>query len=259
MRIINITDITEYLYCQRKVYLKLVKGIKSPPNQRMINGMLRHKVFDIFNKNEKNLIENIKEKINEEKIRRLYEHMLVSMANEVLMLNENLARKFSINNSDFLSSIKKTFASEIELRIQSITASLNQGFLDKELWRELKPKYLTEYKILSEELGLQGRVDRVRFSDSILPVEIKTRDKIFESDKIQLAGYALLLEKEFGKSIGSGIIELLGNQQEIELTSELKAKVLEIAGKIRSMTEETAEFPSNFEKCRNCMLKENCD
>ncbi|MBU4087015.1 MAG: CRISPR-associated protein Cas4 [Nanoarchaeota archaeon] len=257
-KIINITDITGFLYCPRKIYLKLVKGIKSPPTQRMINGMLRHKVFDIFNKNESSLVSSIKSKINQEEIKKLYLNFLHDIIQEILTQNNILAGKFRINEKDFSKSILETMNPEIEMRVKSITTFLEKGFLGKELWRELIPKYLTELKLESQELGLRGRVDRVMFSDSILPYEVKTRDKIYESDKLQLAGYALLLEKEFNKQISKGIVEFLGQQQEIDLTQELKNKVLEIAETIRNLSEENASMPSNFEKCRNCELNENC-
>ena len=257
-KIVNITDITEYLYCPRKVFLKLVKGIKSPPTQRMINGMLRHKVFDLFNKNEKPLIESITEKTEEKEIRKEYDSLIEDIAKYILTQNESMAKSFKLDEKEFLKSVKDTMNPEIGLRINSIIKVLEKGLFGKELWENLSPKYQTEVKLESDELGLRGRADRVMFADAIIPFEIKTRDKVYDSDKIQLAGYALLLEKESNKEINSGIIEFLGQQQEIPLTKELKNQVLEIAEKIRNLTEENASMPSNFQKCMNCELKENC-
>jgi len=258
-QIINITDITEYLYCPRKVYLKLVKGIKYPPNERMILGMLRHKVFDVFNKNESILVSSIKTKISEQDIKKLYNELLNNIIKETILFNKNLLFKFNINESVFSKSVNETAFPEIELRIPAIIKTINSGFLGKELWRNLKPKYLTEFKIESQNLGLRGRVDRIKFEDSILPIERKTREKVFESDKIQLAGYALLLEQEFGRKVEKGIIEIMGKQEEVDLNSELKNKVLEIADKIRNLIEDNAFTPNNFSKCKNCEFAEECE
>jgi len=257
-RIINITDITEYLYCPRKVYLKLVKGLRAPPTKRMILGMLRHHVFDIFNKNESVLVSSIKQKIEEKEIKKLYEDMLSGIITETITLNKNQIINFRIDNKELTDSINKTAIPEISLRIPAITDAINSGFLGKELWRELKPKYLTEYRIESSSLGLRGRVDRIKFSDFPIPIERKTREKIFESDKIQLAGYSLLLQEEFGRKVDSGIIEIMGKQENVELTEELKNKVLEIAEKIRNLQEENAFTPSNFQKCQKCEFAEEC-
>lgn len=258
-RIINITDITEYLYCPRKVYLKIVKGIKAPPNKKMILGMLRHKVFDVFNKNESSLVSGIKSKLQEKEIEKLYDDLLNEIIKETLILNKNLVNNFQINEKDFSHSVKETSNPEIKLRVDSVAKALSLGFFGKELWRNLKPKYLTEFKIESPELGLRGRVDRIKFSEEILPVERKTREKIFESDKIQLAGYALLLENEFGKPISQGIIEIMGKQETVLLDEELKNKVLDIAEKIRNLKDETAFTPSNFSKCENCEFRQDCE
>jgi len=259
MRIINITDITEYLYCPRKVYLKLVKGIRFPPTKKMILGMLRHKVFDIFNKNEQVLVSGIKTKTEEKEIKKLYENLINNITKETLLLNQNLASKFDINKEEFSSSVLKTSIPEINLRIPAIINTINSGFLGKELWRNLKPKYLTEFKIESFNLGLRGRIDRIKFEDFPVPIERKSREKIYESDKIQLAGYALLLQEEFGRKVDSGIIEIMGKEEQVILDENLKNQVLEIAEKIRNLQEDNAFTPSNFQKCENCEFRQDCE
>jgi len=142
---------------------------------------------------------------------------------------------------------------------RSAVKTLSLGFLGKELWRNLKPKYLTEFKLESFALGLRGRVDRIKFDDLPVPIERKTREKIFESDKIQLAGYALLLQEEFGKPVNEGIIEIMGKQEQVSLTPELKNQVLEIAEKIRNLKEDNAFTPSNFSKCESCDFQQDCE
>lgn len=256
-KIINVTDITEYLYCPRKVYLKLVKGIREPPSRKMIFGMLRHKVFDLFNKNESVLVSGIKTNINEKEILAIYKNFLIEITKETFLLNKNLAFNFKITYDELLKSVNETMDSEILLRINSVRTAMNLGFFGRELWRNLKPKYLTEYKLESFELGLRGRIDRVRLDENIEPYEIKTRERIFDSDKIQLAAYALLLESQFGKKVEKGIIELLGKKEEVMLDKEIKNEVLEIAEKIRNMTE--GVMPENFNKCRECRFKDECE
>ncbi|MEK6820397.1 MAG: CRISPR-associated protein Cas4 [Nanoarchaeota archaeon] len=254
--IINVTDIISYLYCPRKVYLKLVKGIKEPPTKQMISGFLKHKIFDIFNKNESIIVSSIKENLNEEEIQTLYKQQIVKITQEAVSIYSNMLKSFSISQQELLNSILEFMEKEINLRVSAIKSSLNLGFRGKELWRELKPKYLTEFSVISENLGLKGRIDRVRLEEEILPYEIKTRDEIYESDKIQLAAYSLLLQEEFGKKVDKGIVETKTKKQEVELTDEMKDRVLQIAEEIRNMKE--AEMPNNFKKCRYCNSREEC-
>ncbi len=256
--LINVTDIISYLFCPRKLYLKLVKGIKEPPNQKMIAGFLKHKVFDIFNKNEQVLVSSIKEDINKEKITEMYEKYLTDITEETAETYSNMVRSFSINPDELLKDILILMSKEIKLRADSIKAILHL-YKGKDLWRNLTPKYLTEFEIISYELGLKGRIDRVKFEEEIMPYELKTREEIYESDKLQLAAYSLLLEKEFNRKINKGIIEVKNKQEEIIITEQMKSQVLEIAEKIRKFEKDKEpNFYSNFNKCEYCRLKEEC-
>lgn len=254
--IINVTDITSYLFCQRKLFLKRVKKIKEPPTKPMINGMLKHKVFDIFNKNENILVSEIKQQINSEEIGQLYNNLITEITKDVFSNYYNMAKSFGIEYPEMLRAILKLMNNDIKVRAEAIELGLSQGFLGKDLWRNLTPKYRTELEIVSPELGLKGRIDRVKIGEEIIPFEIKTREEIYEADKIQLAAYSLLLEQEFNKPVTKGIVETASQQQEIKITEEMKNKVLEIAEKIRNM--QTAEFPNNFNKCENCRIKKEC-
>ena len=255
-QMINVTDITTYLYCPRKIYLKLVKGIKSPPNKAMILGFLKHKIFDIFNKSESAIVSGITQPLVKNQIISLYNDSLKKIIMETSENYNNMMAKFNISSENLSQQTLDFLKKDLNLRSETITKSLSLGYRGKELWRNLKPKYLTEFQIISEDLGLKGRVDRIKLEGEILPYEIKTRDEIYESDKIQLAAYSLLLEEEFGKKIEKGIIETKSKEQEIPITKEMKSQVLEIAEKIRNIKE--GGFQNNFQKCKSCGLSENC-
>lgn len=255
-QIINVTDIVSYLYCQRKIYLKLIKKIKEPPTKQMISGFLKHKIFDIFNKNESVIVSSITQDLDKEEILALYKTHLTDISEEIISTYSNMVKGFGINPNELIKDVLIFMDKEIKLRAESIKKALSLGFLGKELWRNLKPKYLTEFEIISYELGIKGRIDRIKIGEEILPYEIKTRENIYEQDKIQLAAYSLLLEEEFGKKVEKGAIETKTKEEKIEITKELKDRVLEIADKIRNMKE--ADFHSNFSKCKNCKLRQEC-
>ncbi|MFH1500523.1 MAG: CRISPR-associated protein Cas4 [archaeon] len=179
------------------------------------------------------------------------------MMQEVQMINSSLFLKFNIDKNEFASSINKLMDSEISLRSTSVSAGIKKGLLGKELWRGITPKYLSEYKIQSENLGLRGRIDRIKFEGEVVPFEVKTRAGVYESDKLQLAAYALLLEEEFNKKVSTGVIEHTEGKEEIFIEQALKDKVLEIADVIRKM-KDSPEMPSNFNKCEKCFYKQKC-
>jgi len=256
--IINVTDITSYLYCPRKLWLKIAKKIKEPPNEKMILGFLKHKVFDIFNKNEQLIVSSIQENLSKEQVFSLYQKHITEITKEIISTYSNMIKSFYINPEELLNETLKFLEKDIKLRVKAIEKILHL-YKGKELWRNLKPKYLTEFEIISSNLGLKGRIDRIKLEDEIIPYEIKTRENIYEEDKIQLAAYSLLLEDEFGKKIEKGIIESGKQEEEVLITQELKNKVLEIAEIIRKIElGEEPQLPSNFNKCENCRARQDC-
>ncbi len=254
--LVNVTDIIEYLYCPRKVFLRRVKKIKTPPNKPMILGFLKHKVFDIFNKREEFIVSSILNNISKEDIVTIYKNNIKSIISLVMRDYHNQITAFSINPVELEQDVFKFLDKEITIRADSIKKALSSGLYGKNLWRDLTPKYLTEYEIVSENLGLKGRVDRIKFEEIPIPYEIKTREEVYESDKLQITAYILLLEEEFNKHLEKGFIETKSTLEEIKVTEEMKAKVLDIADKIRTMKD--AQFQNNFNKCESCFLKKEC-
>ena len=57
--IINVTDITTYLYCPRLLYIRKIKKIPTPLTKEMVVGRLKHNILESFSKNEQTIIEKI--------------------------------------------------------------------------------------------------------------------------------------------------------------------------------------------------------
>jgi len=257
-KLINVTEITEYLYCPRKVYLKKIKGLKEIQNEKMVSGMLKHQVFEAFGNDERFLVSEITENIKEHEILNIYRKHLEVLSKYVIDSNLDKIKQFNISPEKFLADINNFMNREFDIRIVSVKKALDLGFLGADLWKNLKPKYITELRLESEILGLRGRVDRLKIDDEIVPYELKTRKEIYDSDKIQLAAYALLLEEKYGQPVTKGRVESQEKEEDILITPELKDKVLKIAEEIRNM-DSAPEFKlSNFNKCNYCSFNNDC-
>jgi len=255
-QIISVSDITAYLYCPRKLWLAKVKGIREPQTREMILGRIKHKALELFNLLEQDFIIFISSAFAEKDILEKYKYLMRQAAIKAYEINADIAERFNINLTTFLAEFLPNTEQEIKIRISPLLESMKL-YKGREIWEHLSPKYKAEFSLISENLGIKGRIDRVSFGKEILPFEIKTRSKqnIYDSDKIQLAAYALLLEDKFKKNIEKGIIELGNKQQEILLDSNLKSQVIELAEKVRNIQ---GEFPSSFSKCQSCGIKEEC-
>lgn len=257
---INVTEITEYLFCPRKLYLKKIKKLKQPQTDLMVKGMIKHKILENFSNSEEYLVSEIYENIEEKEILKIYQENLNEIIKNLLIYNSKLIKSFNLDEKQIEREADLILSKEIELRIKSIKNSLLQGYKGRDLWENLAPKYLSEYSIESENLGIKGRIDRIKIeNNTITPFELKTRADIYDSDKIQLAAYALLLEDKFKRKIENGIIETKDKSQEISLSQDLKNKVLEIAENIRNFSEDSEpNFQNNFNKCRYCPFEKEC-
>lgn len=267
-KLLNVTDLSSYLYCPRKFFIQKIKGIRPALNKAMVEGMIRHRVLENFSKKENYLIENL-ELINhiipKTKIIDFYNNFL----NEIIKRNFEkefpIIQKFKINMPELKSKIFNAMENDINLRADSVLETVKKGFIGRELWEKLEPKYISEMYLLSENLGLKGKVDRVMLSKEknlIIPYELKTRpiSRVWPSDEIQLTAYAMLLEEHFQKQIPFGILESGNEKTEIPITAESKQKVIDLIKEINNLLEShPPEYPSSFSKCNSCEFGEECD
>lgn len=94
-----------------------------------------------------------------------------------------------------------------------------------------------------------------------IPYEIKNTSiaKPYESDILQLASYAILLEDNFNVVVAEGIIQYKNKKVKIEIDDGRKQKVFDIIESINNFS--PANMPKiieNFNKCRHCGLKDEC-
>lgn len=262
---LNVTDLSSYLYCPRKFYLKKVLGLKEPPTKPMIEGKIRHEVREKFSNKEKQIIESFTEQIGQNQIISTFQEILNNLSEIIFEKNSPLIKEFSISKNELNKKIKTSMENEIILRSEAIKKTIDKGFFGKDLYKKLTPKYISEMRIFSEKIGLKGRADRVMISENtIIPFELKTRqqDQIYPSDEIQITSYAMLLEEKYNKPIPIGILEAGNTKHEIKITSEMKTKVTDLINEINNLLKQenpNPKFPSNFSKCQLCKWTEKCE
>jgi CRISPR-associated protein Cas4 len=255
--ILNVTDLSKYLYCPRQFYLEKVLGVKKPMTKEMAEGRIRHSVLELFSNNERRVIEQIESK---EGVEQKFKEFLKEAINHAFYENEQIINNFKINKEELAGKIEKQINKEIILRVKAIENTLKKGFFGKELWENLEPKYYSEFMVSSDSLGLKGRVDRLVIDKKeIIPFELKSReiDRVFESDEIQVSAYVMLLEHYFDRKVDFGVLEAGDTRFQIEVDDNKRKKVLELINEIQ--TNLSKKFPSSFAKCEKCGYKKECD
>lgn len=124
--------------------------------------------------------------------------------------------------------------------------------------------WLNELYLESDELGLKGKLDVLDLDDTrAVPVERKRAEsgQYYRSDKIQLAGYCLLLEEHLGEPVREGAIYLYETDQRmhVPITEDHREVVREIIEEIRSMSpDDVPPLTDNPSKCEACSAREYC-
>lgn len=265
---IAVTSLTSYLYCPRKLFLEKVLGIAEGPKDVMILGGVKHRVFDAFNGEEAGVVCSIKKEASREEIRDLYASCFSNILRRAIMNSRNQFKMAGLSPMDAFNEFLPFFTREAESRAFFVHDFMQKHRLHgEELWSKLSPKIKSEYKLASETLGISGKIDRVEiYKGSLVPVELKSgsppKEGAWESHKIQLAAYALLLEDNFETNIPEGIVQYIdsGKRVSVFINPFLKDQVKELASSVKTLlaSKDPPAIAENRNKCSSCSLREKC-
>jgi CRISPR-associated exonuclease Cas4 len=119
---------------------------------------------------------------------------------------------------------------------------------------------LDDRTLYSRRYGLSGRPDRIL--EGGIPEEWKSGDRVYDSHRVQMGTYFILIEEETGIAPPHGFISLgSGEKVSIENTPELSQWVLEIADEIRAARRQSRreiEVSQPPGKCRACGVRDWC-
>lgn len=124
--------------------------------------------------------------------------------------------------------------------------------------------WLNELYLESESLGLKGKIDVLDIDGTkAVPVERKRAEsgEYYRSDKIQLAGYCMLLEEHLGEPVREGAIYLYETDQRmhVPITEDHRQAVQDAITEIEEMTVETVpSLTDNPSKCEACSARSYC-
>ncbi len=125
-------------------------------------------------------------------------------------------------------------------------------------------KVLTNIYMVSNKYGLKGVLDAlIETSGNLYPVDVKLSkfQSVSYPWKMQITAYAVLAEENFGKTVRSGFIYLIGMRKflEVRVEPEDRKALKRIVDEIRKMViEERYPKTSKSKKCGYCEVFEFC-
>ncbi|MBS3098218.1 CRISPR-associated protein Cas4 [Candidatus Woesearchaeota archaeon] len=265
---ISVTTITSYLYCQRKLFLSCVLGIREPPKAPMVLGTVRHDTYEGITNKEGPIVCSITEKRSLKDIKELYRKEFSEILRDSIRKNKELLEKLNLDLGAIFKKIWPLILKESESRALNIHSFMEMHLVyGRELWEKLTPKIKSEYRIEAPSLQLKGVIDQIEIYEAgFVPVELKTgkapKEDVWENHKIQLGAYALLLEEHFKIPVKEGFVNYLDSQERrhVPINPFLKDDVKELIKKTQSIldSEEIPDFTDNPNKCAGCGVRDTC-
>lgn len=265
---LSVTDLSSFLYCERKLYLQKVFGLREPLKPALVKGSIRHAAHERVFLGEEGIVSGFTDGLTLEALRGAYRSMCEDELKKTIKENEEKLRRFSLSPEQLFQDTLPLVFEEFSQRADYVFGFGRQHKLwGKELWQQLLPKIRAELKIISPMLGLTGIVDRIEvYPGGVVPIELKTgkspKDGIWPGHRIQLTAYALLLEEHFKKEIKEGFVYYLDHKERKQVVFnpfmrlEVEELIKQVSLMLGSLT--VPDFTAHKNKCISCGIRETC-
>lgn len=265
---INVSSISEYVYCPIKVYLRQSEGcnIQTPA---MLRGRLVHEVRRGFEELLKRNLWSVNEKMNAKTIFEI-------LMEDVHEFVEKTLIKYCENNDmdpESAKAISRDLKDDLELeswlmavKVWKIVSTNQKSGSD--IADMFFPPVLLEFSIENLEMKLRGKIDRIEIMDGYYyPVEVKSGlppiKGVWKSDALQIAAYSLLMEEEFNREVSVGFVDYMGacQRRPVFMDVNLRENLLNVLEEMRMMFHQGAvpEMVQSPKKCAKCEYSDFCE
>lgn len=251
---IQITDLVKLKLCPYRFYLERMKKRRAPTTKEMYLGKVYHRIAEETVKRESRIIEELESGLTSRQVFDILYTEYCRVIRNVILRRKKKLESLTIDYEELMGELRDYYK---DMAIEK-TVSMKKAFEKRE---EDVIVGNVEYYIEDNELGLLGRVDRIEIhGDVLLPVEIKTVEKKRPtfSEVLQLAGYALLLERERCTPVDKGIVEYPTKRILVDIPDTLKEYVLKLRD--YALTILNGEVPEKVrtDKCDRCQFYDMC-
>jgi len=262
-KLISVTDMCSYRFCQRGLYLKKVLKLREPPKPVMVLGSIRHNVYDEANKKEEDLVNQITSDLNRQQIMQLFANAYNAILNKSIYKFIPQLESLKMDKEEVTTKMHEAVSLQSQNRADEIIIfSSKTNLFGKELWEKLTPKIISELRVQSDKLRLKGIVDRIEVhGNEYIPVEIKTgrtpTEGVWPDHRLQLSAYAMLLNEKFKVNVKECLVKYVATDQtrQIVMNPFMEHEVTVAVNDVFELLEKT-EIPDFCGKsyCSICSL-----
>ncbi|MDQ3012417.1 MAG: CRISPR-associated protein Cas4 [Acidobacteriota bacterium] len=123
-------------------------------------------------------------------------------------------------------------------------------------------------ELFSKRLGLSGKPDYLLedTEGNLIPVEVKSGyaprgDRPYESHRLQIAAYLLLVEEVLQRTAAYGLIRYRNRTLRVDYTDELHAELMDTIDQMRTLLArgEAHRSHNHPQRCMRCSMAHACD
>ena len=251
---IQVTDLVTLRLCPYRFYLEKIQKKKVPTTQEMYLGTVYHKIAEETVRRESQIIAELKPGCRSRQVFDLLYMEYCRVIRNVILRRKLKLTSLNIDCESLLQELREFYkeaALQKALSVKKALEKKEEGIIVGDV----------EYYIEDTDLGLLGRVDRIEIhGDVLLPVEIKTVEKKRPafSEVLQLAGYALLLERERCPAVKRGIIEYPSTRMLVDIPDNLTEYIMKLRDHALPILGGDVPEKVRTDKCDRCHFFETC-
>jgi len=256
---INASDLSRFVFCPRAIYLTEVAGVKPKDTPEKNKGLVGHAIRKELSMRQAKVL---KKASSEKDVK-----PLLTKEFEAVMLEAPAIYREKLYGID-VDKYFKLLHGQLTRELKSLENELSAMISEMGVARavEYTTPWRVEYSARSDKLRLSGRIDKVFSRETHIPVEIKTGrtpENVWESDRIQVTAYVMLLEEKFDEKITHGFVEYTQQSQTRPVLASEKSRreVLRVRDEIIDIlggrVPEICEHGSG-KKCEGCGLMKEC-
>ena len=260
---INISSIKMHMYCPMKLYLKTHVDLDKTTDYQLHNEIknLKIDIQDLIQKNMRKLKKNMD--LNEIEI------ALSENINQYVENNIQNIRKlgFEITHEHLNQINDETYVSIKTLAIKSKKA---MEILNKDgvgIVEMFFPNCMYSYMIKDNDIGLIGICDKIEIIDGkYYPISLKSSNPplkgVWDSDAIDLAAHAILIEEEFDTEVFVGFVNYskINEKRPVVIDMNLRKGLFKVINEVKEImiNKKVPKVKITEKKCKNCEYYRNC-
>lgn len=256
---VNASDLSQYVFCPRAIYLSRVLGVKPKPTPEKEKGIVGHAIRKELSLRHGRILRKAS---SPEDIEPLLEKEF-----DAVMLEAPAIYRQKLSGIDvdaYFQALRGELAREMKMLAGELTAMVEEMGLKSAV--EYATPWKIEYSLSSDLINLSGRVDKVFLRETHVPVEIKTGktpDRVWEGDRLQVTAYVMLLEEKFGEQIQHGFVEYTQDHstKPVLATEKTRREVLSIRDDVLEILEGQTPVVCSHgsgRKCESCGFMDEC-